>query len=359
MRLESAYGLGSHTRRLLISALAVALLLTLGAFSASAATSATCTVTNTDTGRTFPRLQQAVDVAKPGARLVVKGTCVGKTFIGKRLVIEGVRTHRFGRPKLSGAGTTRVLHIGERAQVKLWGVEILRGRSYSIYGAGIFNAGKLVLRDVVVHGNTLCYGGFAVTNSGFLSMRGSSSVSHNRCERFSDYERAGRGGIANGGRFVMYDASSIEGNAEGGLVNNGTVTMNGTSSIRGNRAVESVAAGVYNHEHSVLTMNDASTISDNVTDFAGGVSNYGTFTMNDMSSIRGNRATLGSVGGVASLGTFTMTGASSIVGNTAVVSPGGLSNGRSPGPIGSLVGVTCGPGGNVYGNTPDDCHIEP
>jgi predicted outer membrane repeat protein len=23
-----------------------------------------------------------------------------------------------------------------------------------------------------------------------------------------------------------------------------------------------------------------------------------------------------------------------------------------------LVGVTCGPGGNVYGNTPDDCYFE-
>ena len=52
---------------------------------------------------------------------------------------------------------------------------------------------------------------------------------------------------------------------------------------------------------------------------------------------------------------------SSISGNSTVgfeddpPSPsGGLYIGRRT----TLVCVTCGPGGNVYGNTPDDCYLE-
>ncbi len=57
--------------RLLVAAItALALVMALGATSASAARSATCSVTDTDSGRTYPRLQTAVDAAKPGAHLV-------------------------------------------------------------------------------------------------------------------------------------------------------------------------------------------------------------------------------------------------------------------------------------------------
>jgi hypothetical protein len=189
-------------------------------------------------------------------------------------------------------------------------------------------------------------------------MRGSTSVTRNRCEKYSDYRRAGRGGVGNGGTLVMHEASSIDGNPEGGLMNRGTVTMNERSSIRGNTRVDDAGGGLINHEGAAFTMNDASTISDNAASFSGGVTNLGTLMMNGASSIRGNLATVGSIGGVANAGTLTMHDSSSITGNTAVTSPGGLSNGRSPGTTGALVGVVCGPQGNVYGNTPDDGFFE-
>jgi hypothetical protein len=184
-------------RAYLGASMAFVLVLTVEARPAVGASGKECRVTNTDSGQRYTRLQPAVDAAKPGSHLIVKGICVGKTVIDTRLVIEGVTTTRF-----------------------------------------------------------------------------------------------------------------------------------------------------------------ASTVSDNSGSDTGGVTNWGTFTMNDTSSIRGNRATTGSVGGVSNIGTLTMTAASSIVGNTAVTSPGGLGNGRSPGPIGTLVAVVCGPGGNVHDNTPDDCYVE-
>jgi predicted outer membrane repeat protein len=48
-----------------------------------------------------------------------------------------------------------------------------------------------------------------------------------------------------------------------------------------------------------------------------------------------------------------MTGASTITGNTA-----GRGGGIYAASGSVLVGVTCGPGGNVTGNTPDDCYVE-
>ena len=95
-------------RPLLLAGLAVVTCITtLGATSASAAKSATCTVTNTDTGRTFPRLQQAVDAAKPGAHLVVKGTCLGGTFIDKASPSGASRPAGQASPSSTVATTTR------------------------------------------------------------------------------------------------------------------------------------------------------------------------------------------------------------------------------------------------------------
>jgi hypothetical protein len=51
-----------------------------------------------------------------------------------------------------------------------------------------------------------------------------------------------------------------------------------------------------------------------------------------------------------------MSGTSSISGNTALQSGGGLVRTR-----GTLTGVSCGPGtyANIYGNSPNDCFLDP
>jgi hypothetical protein len=54
---------------------------------------------------------------------------------------------------------------------------------------------------------------------------------------------------------------------------------------------------------------------------------------------------------------LTMNDGSSIHDNRAREAGGGVWIGTQEPPV--LTGVTCGPGGNVYGNTPDDCYIEP
>jgi len=75
------------TRRLLLAIIVVlAVVMGLGATSASAAPPTVCRVQNTDTGTTYQALQPAVDAASRGARLIVRGTCVGTTIIGKEIL---------------------------------------------------------------------------------------------------------------------------------------------------------------------------------------------------------------------------------------------------------------------------------
>jgi hypothetical protein len=373
MRLGSAHGLGAHTWRLLIPALAVALLMALGATSASAARSATCSITNKDSARTYTRLQQAVDAAKPGARLVIEGTCQGGTFIDKDLVIIGKRTERTGKPVLDGDGDVRVLVIKPGANVNLRSLYIREGwwiRGHGTLrvsrGGGISNKGTVTLQDVAVrngggihNAGTLRIRGRAVAsglhNSGRLVLAGGSRVNL----------QADGGGVSNEGDLLM-EGSSLYGKPDGsfttGFSNTGTLTMDGASSSSGFGGVGNAGT---------LTMNDESSIHDNhwrqgrgpvgmvvPAPPGGGVMNRGTLTMNDASSIYRNStvgvAGTGLGGGVYNAGHLTMSGSSRITGNRA-----GLGGGLYDATGGILVGVICGPGGNVYGNTPDDCYVEP
>jgi hypothetical protein len=82
----------------------------------------------------------------------------------------------------------------------------------------------------------------------------------------------------------------------------------------------------------------------------------GDVTMNDASSIADHRGSWYAWGlRMTDGGTLTMSGSSAIRGNRGHSFGGGL----CAGPDITRVGVTCGTGGNVYGNTPDDCCFEP
>ncbi len=76
----------------------------------------------------------------------------------------------------------------------------------------------------------------------------------------------------------------------------------------------------------------------------GGILNRGTLTLRDV-SMHSNRATSG--GGILNIGHLALRGSSSVRNNTATESGGGILD------RGTLAGVVCG--GNVHGNTPDDC----
>ena len=361
MRRGSAHGLGAHTGQLLIAGiLALALLVTLGATAATAAKAATCSVTNTDSGRIYTRLTQAVDAAKPGVHLVVKGTCVGRTFIKKDLVIRGATTRRAGKAVLDGDGYPRSLTVnsGVTAEVRNLVIESPH-RSHQVwdwrYGGGVRNSGTLTLRDVVVR-RCLANRGSAIYNDGAIRVVGHSRLTHNLGTA-----------IWNVGHLTLGGASRVQGNGCG-VANEGTLVMDGSSNFGSNRG-----CGVGNS--GVFTMNDSSSISDQR--YAGGAPTYnsGTFVMNDSSSIHHNTAVWtgttdfqgvihgGKGGGIRNEGSLTMNDSSSIHDNIAEGGDGieGRGGGIYNASGGTLVGVNCAPHtyANVYGNMPDDCYFEP
>jgi hypothetical protein len=394
---------------LLIPALAVTLLVTLGTTSASAAKAAICTVKNTDSGTTCTRLQQAVDAAKPGARLVVKGVCHGGTVIDKDLVIVGVRTDGTRKPVLDADAKARVLTIKPKVKVSIRDLTVRNGKATRTPdGGGISNKGRLTLRDVVVRDNDasgreddgawIGRGG-GIYNEGLLHLRGRSEVTGNHVASF----RLETGsGIYNAGRLILDDGSRIRSNSGGyGVVNAGTLVMNDSSNVgrndgsKGSFGVNNAGTLVMNDASSIsndgslansgtLVMNDASSIHHNTipgdalfcaTGAGGGVRNTGSLRLNDSASIHDNGVSGGCGprrpppadrargGGVYNEGSLTMTGASSIHSNAVawtVDGAAGLGGGLYNTSGGTLTGVNCAQetGANVYGNTPDDCYVE-
>jgi len=312
---SGTHHLGNHAMlRLVIAAmLALALILTLEASPAAVASPETCRVTNTDSGRTYTRLQQAVRAAKPGARLIVKGTCHGGTSINKDITIVGKKTKRTGRPVLDGKDKARVLTIKPKVKVSVRSLVIRNGKATRIpSGGGISNKGRLRLKDVVVRRNEATRGG-GIYNEGVLRIRGRSVVSGN----------GSRNGLYNVGRVVLEGVARIRENccAEG-VYNEGVLVMKDRSAISDNDGWRT-GGGVENR--GTLTMNDASSISED--SYLGGVRNHDTLTMNDSSSIRDNSAGggyaagfgfAGHGGAVHNYGTLAMNGQSSIHGNRAV-----------------------------------------
>lgn len=405
--------------RRLSELLTVALLLLLAQMMAVtpavAAPAKACRVTDLDSAQTYSRLQPAVEAAKPHARLVVRGTCRGGTLIDADLSIVGTPTVRSGKPTLAGTRDGSVLTV-QHSAVVIKNLTVEGGRVQWTapkprYAGGIANLdGTLTLRDVVVRRNRGMKGG-GIYNSGTLMLTGATVVTENRAGRHAaihndgmliiggttrvtrnlggifnrgtltlrgdsrvDHNRAwqGDGAIVNIGSFTMDDASSVRGNGDLGVDNTGTLTLNGASSIIGNwNGVDTSGT---------LTMNDRSRISRNA---LSGISNsIGGVVMNDDTQINGNGRYRGlagyyTTGGVVNYGgaltlndqarvirnrnwgvynhhggTLTMTDTSRISGNRGLGKRGGGVH------EGTLTGVTCGSGGNVNGNTPDDCHVE-
>jgi hypothetical protein len=332
----------------------------LAAAPAAAASPTACRVRNLDTGVTKASLQKAHNAAKAGQRLSVRGTCVGVTVLRKSLTITGIRTDTSGKPTLDAKLNGRVLNVNPGVKVTLKGVTIRNG-AVDWGGSGVSNYGTLILRDVIVRGNTAerCAG---IGNSGSLTLEGITSVRQNTVSWFG-------GGVCNAGTLTLKDSSSIRRNTAGpgleaayggGLVNQegSVVVMRGESAISDNQADR--GGGVSNG--GTLTMRDTSAISGNRASSGGGVYNWQTLTMRDSSAIARNSAD-GFGGGVANRGTLKMRGSSRITGNQAALLGSGYRGGGvwSQGDV-TLDGVRCPmPGAmpNVSNNTPDDCWPDP
>lgn len=321
---------------------------------------------------------------------------------------------------LSGADRVRVLKISKGARVKLIDLAVVRGRAGRGagivnhgtltlanvrvrgnrapdpgIGGGIYNNGTLAINrgsrivgnhgvftgglysaglraTVVLNGTSTIAANYGACASGVLSggamtMNGTSTIAGNRMRDPARWDGdpscgmgPGWGAVGSGGTFRMNDDSSIRGNdagvapVPGGVTMTGTFTMNHRSSITGNTGNVVGGLSIDMNSSGRLIMNDDSSITGNSARWStGGVLAWGGFgvTMRDRSMISGNT---GEVGGVDLLeGSLRMSGASSITGNTGTAGPGGIWVGRDN----ELVGITCGPDGNVYGNTPDDCYF--
>jgi len=374
-------------------ALALALTLTLPPPTATASATSGCSVKNTTTGGTYSRLQRAVRAARPRQTLRVRGTCRGRTVIRKDLTIRGVRTKRWGVPRLVTYNVkTPVVTIARGARVTIRSLAILRGQ-------GVRNRGVARLVDVHVWGwgySDDDHQRTGIRNTGRLWLLGDSSVARTR-------------GVINRGRLTLGGTAHIRRNTfnhtSGSVSNTGIVIMNDRSNIGHNdicphycppiSSLENKGRLVMNHHSSftgqrsggggaiwnvgTLVMNDRASIHHNSSGGAyltsgggrgGGVDNAGRLVMRDHSAIADN-ALLGgddSVGsdpyahggGVYNAGTLVMRGQARISGNGpgtrwTEVQGGGIYNTKG----GILVGVNCAPGtlANVYGNTPDDCYF--
>ena len=133
----------------------------------------------------------------------------------------------------------------------------------------------------------------------------------------------------------------------GGIFVSGTLTLQNVDVTHNTAA--GAGGGIFVND-ARLRLTGSTSIRGNVSgEEGGGVLDWGLVVMRDSSSITGNRA--GSGGGVFDAGTLVMRDSSSITGNTATIWAGGIDNHSGD----LLVGVTCGPGGNVHDNVPDDC----
>jgi hypothetical protein len=296
--------------------------------SARAGAGAPCRVTNLTTAHVYvgggPNLQVAIDAARGGTSLRVRGVCVGTYTVGKNLRLVGWATVAFPRPTLDGDHAGTVLTVA---------------------------AGRVVVQDLTItHGDATEYFGGGIDNESVLTLAGATSVSHN-------VGAFGSGGIFNGGSLTLNGTSSVWGNgtdsggAGGGIYNDGDLMMNGRSSVRGNTA--GFGGGVYSN-CCTIAMHGRSFVSGNTsTSYGAGILSRGRLMMNGRSSVRGNTS-VGDAGGIfnADLAHLAMAGDASVRGNVAGGEGGGIFNEI----FGHLKNVVAGV--NVVANQPDDIFQE-
>ena len=292
-------------------------------FGASAGGPPSCAISNAKTHKDYSSLQSAVDAAKAGNTLEVKGNCVGNTSVDKNITLKGITNKPFpGPPTLDGGGTGTVLHI-TNGTTTVDGLKITNGVADvssddnggdCCVGGGIAisgpTAGALVLNSLVTGNSASLFGGGIDVDEGTLDVV-NSTVSANTADQ-------GSGGID---------------------TDFGTVTLTG-STVSGNTVANGSAGGIWNFG-GTLTLNN-STISGNSADNPSA-------TLARGGGIR-NQSALDAAGtAVVSQATLTLSGTTTITGNQAEQG-GGISNR----PLSTVLASNWT--GSISGNTPDQCN---
>ena len=304
-------------------------------------TAATWTVVNTNDAGTGS-LRGAISSAAPGDTInfsltypVTITLTSAALSIKQNLVISGPGSSNLS---ISGGGSLNVFSIAAGANVNISGITVTGG-AFMVFlggsGAGIANAGTLILTNSTVAGNsansTRDGNGGGIWNVGSLAVI-NCSVSNNTA--FSNDFPAYGGGIYNAGTASIIN-SSLSGNsvdntvasASGGAIYNNAYLTITNSTITGNRATGS-GGGIYNVGTLVA---DFTTVTGNsagaeLNGSGGGIFNGGTLSINN-SNVSSNRASgLGSFGGgVANSGSATLI-SDTVAGNSAVSGATGFYN---------------------------------
>lgn len=318
-------------RRMLVSAVFFALASVALAGPVAAAKPHRCVVVNVATGERFRHVQPAVNRAAAGAKLRLKGTCVGTILITRDLKIVGHRKPGFGPPILDGDGQGPVVTVGGDGVVTLKGLRIRHGEagsggglqvgrdatpgnpsvtlvdsvvkhnSATDSGGGIsVEFGTLDIVDSIVRDNTSMLGGGIDVGSGAdpVTLRGTSVVTGNHA--------SGDGGgiaVAHFGRLLLLDRSSVDHNT-----------------------ADQYGGGVSCGDCDDAALFDDAEVHHNTAGLGGGGLNsggLGTTHVGDRSSIHENSAPVG--GGVRLIGNgVALSGTSSIRLNTSTEAGGGV-----------------------------------
>ncbi|MFN8624336.1 MAG: hypothetical protein U0869_26630 [Chloroflexota bacterium] len=296
---------------------AMSLLAVVPALPAAALSPTTCQVTDTESKVVKPSLQAAVDAAKRGHHLTVRGVCHGPTVIKKSITITGIRPAGAARPTLDGDAAGSVISTRTGIAVTIRKLRITDGSGTACGpvctdGGAIYNHATLLLDSVRIDHNTASNVAFAIYNDAApITFSGTTSVDHNS-GTFS--------GIYNLGTLTFRDSASFHDNTStlgSGIDNGGTIILRGSASFHHNAGASGAAIG-----------------------------NGGTVTLRDNASIHDNTASdVG--GGIANYGIVMLAGSAAISHNTAATKGGGVYN------TGTLDPGACGT--SIHDNSPDDC----
>ena len=152
---------GNRIRRLTVLALGVAAAGAALIPAAAVGKPPSCAISNDRNHKGYGVLQDAVDAAKAGDTLEIKGTCVGSTSVDRDITLKGVVNKPFpGPPTLDGNQSGRVLDI-TAGKATIRNLVITNGRTDGDGGGIIIDAGaSAALVDTTVRANTAGPGSF-------------------------------------------------------------------------------------------------------------------------------------------------------------------------------------------------------
>ena len=259
-------------------------------------------------------LQDAINSAPAGSRLLLDGTCTGNFYITNNLTLSGPAILDGGSVPTQFGATLNVIS----GTVVLNNLVIQHGVGIDNLGGGIWNSGQLTLNhSTVTHNTANAIGG--VFNMGQLILNGS-TVSNNTTTGGSG------GGIFNCGANPGFQSFGLCTGAPGSLTLNYSIVSN---NVIGGTVGD--GGGISNDPQAVMTLNGSIVSGNTAGGNGGGIENQGTATLN-ISTVSGNTA--GSGGGIQNNGTATLNGSavsnnSSTGGSEFFAGGGGLSNGLS------------------------------